>query len=45
MKRRICNINHPVPTIACTEEMQNAKLHEDEVVIEFITDAQGNKIK
>ena len=45
MKRRICNMNPSMPKTVCKEEMQNAKLDEDEVIIEFITDAQGNKIK
>ena len=38
-------MNAHIPTIVCEEEMQNAKLDEDEVIIEFITDAQGNRIK
>ena len=29
----------------CEEEMQNANLDTNEVIIEYITDAQGNKIK
>ena len=45
MKRRICNINPPMPKIVCEEEMQDAKLDNDEVIIEYITDAQGNRIK
>ena len=45
MKRSICNMNPPMPKMVCREEMQNAKLDMDEVIIEFITDAQGNKIK
>ena len=32
-------MNPPMPKIVCEEEMQNAKLDEDEVIIEFITDA------
>ena len=31
--------------MVCEEEMQNAKLDQDEVIIELMTDAQGNKIK
>ena len=44
MKRRIFNMNPPMPRIVCEEEMQNAQL-DDEVIIEYITDAQGNRIK
>ena len=29
----------------CEEEIQNANLDTNEVIIEYITDAQGNKIK
>ena len=45
MKRRICNMNPPLQKIVCKEEMENTKLDDDEVIIECITDVQGNKIK
>ena len=45
MKRRICHMNSPMPKIICKEEMQNAQLGDDEVIIEYITDVQGNRIK
>ena len=45
MKRRICRMNPPMPKIICEEEMQNDQLDNDEVIIQYITDAQGNKIK
>ena len=45
MKRRISHMNPPIPTSVCEEEMQNAKLDTSEVIIEYITDAQGNKVK
>ena len=45
MKRRICNMNPAMPKIVCEEEMQNDKLDDNEVIIEYITDAQGNRIK
>ena len=38
-------MNPPIPKSVCEEEMQNANLDINEVIIEYITDAQGNKIK
>ena len=38
-------MNPSMPKLAHKEEVQNAKLDDDEVIIEFITDVQGNKIK
>ena len=37
-------MNPPMPEVVCKEEMQNATLDND-VIIEYITDAQGRKIK
>ena len=45
MKRRISHMNPPIPKSVCEEEMQNANLDTNEVIVEYITDAQGNKIK
>ena len=45
MKKRISYMNPPIPKSVCEEEMQNAHLDTDEVIIEYITDAYGNKIK
>ena len=45
MKRRISHMNPPIPISVCEEEMQNANLDTNEVIIEYITDAHGNKIK
>ena len=45
MKCRISHMNPPMPKSVCEEEMQNANLDTNEVIIEYITDAQGNKIK
>ena len=45
MKRRISHMNPPIPKSVCEEEMQNANLDTSEVIIEYITDAQGNKVK
>ena len=38
-------MNPPIPKSICEEEMQNANLDTNEVIIEYITDAQGNKVK
>ena len=38
-------MNPPIPKSVCEEEMQNANLDTNEVIVEYITDAQGNKIK
>ena len=38
-------MNPPVPKSVCEEEIQNANLDTDEVIIEYMTDAHGNKIK
>ena len=43
MKRRIYHMNPPMPDSVCREEMQNATVEND--IIEYITDAQGKKIK
>ena len=45
MKCRISHMNPPIPKSVCEEEMQNANLDTNEVIIEYITDVQGNKIK
>ena len=45
MKRRILHMNPPIPDSVCKEEMQSANVDSNEVIIEYITDAQGNKIK
>ena len=44
MKRRISHMNPPMPDSVCKEEMQNATV-ENDVIIEYITDAQGRKVK
>ena len=38
-------MNPPIPKSVCEEEMQNANLDTNEVIIEYITDDQGNKVK
>ena len=35
----------PMTKAVCQEEMQHAQLDNNEVIIEYITDAQGNKVK
>ena len=44
MKNRISHMNPPIPETICREEMQSA-IPDNEVIIEYITDAQGNRIK
>ena len=44
MKQRMSHINPPMPNSVCKEEMQNATI-ENDVIIEYITDAQGRKVK
>ena len=38
-------MNPPIPQSVCEEEMQDASLDTKEVIIEYITDAHGNKVK
>ena len=44
MKNRITHIHPPIPDSICKEEMQNATV-ENDAIIEYITDAQGRKVK
>ena len=44
MKNRITHMHPPMPDSVCKEEMKSAKSDND-VVIEYITDAQGRKVK
>ena len=45
MKQRISHMNPTIPKSVCEEEMQNVNLDIDEDIIEYMTDAHGNKIK
>ena len=45
MKRRISHMNPSLTKTVCEEEMQNAMLDNNEVIIEYITDAQGDRVK
>ena len=44
-KKRISPMNPPMPDSVCKEEMQNATVDTNDIIIEYITDAQGRKIK
>ena len=44
MKNRITHMNPPMPDSVCREELQSATLDND-VIIEYIMDAQGRKVK
>ena len=44
MKNRISHMNPPMPDSVYKEEMQNATI-ENDVIIEYITDTQGRKVK
>ena len=43
IRKRISHMNPPVPSSVCKEEMQDAETNE--VIVEFITDSQGNRVK
>ena len=45
MKRRISHMSPPMPDSVCKEEMQNATVDTNDVIMEYITDVQGRKIK
>ena len=38
-------MNPPIPKSVCEEEMQNGNSDTNDVIIEYMTDAHGNKIK
>ena len=38
-------MNPPMPKSICDEEMQSAQLDNNEVIIKYMTDGHGNKIK
>ena len=43
IRKRIAHMNPPIPSLVCKEEMQDAE--SNEVIVEFITDSEGNRIK
>ena len=45
IRKRIVHMNPPIPHSVCEEEMQDASLDNKEVIIEYIADAHGNKVK
>ena len=45
IRKRIAHMNPPIPHSVCEELMQDASLDTKEVIIEYITDAHGNKVK
>ena len=45
MKRRTSHMNPPMPGSICKEEMQSATVDTNDIIIEYITDAQGRKVK
>ena len=45
IQKRIVHMNPPIPHSVCEEEMQDANLDNREVIIEYITDAHGNKVE
>ena len=42
---RILHMNPPMPDSVCKGEMQSATIDTNDVIIEYIADAQGRKIK
>ena len=45
MKKRISHMNPPMPDSLCKEGMQSATVDTNDIIIEYIMDAQGRKIK
>ena len=45
IRKRIAHMNPPIPHSVCQEEMQDTSLDNKEVIIEYITDTHGNKVK
>ena len=45
IRKRIAHMNPPIPSSVCKEEMQDANIDTNEVIIEYIIDAHGNKVK
>ena len=43
IRKQMTHMNPPIPSSVCKEEMQHAE--SNEVIVEFITDAKGNKVK
>ena len=43
IRKRISHMNPPIPSSVCKEEMKDAET--DDVIVEFITDSKGNRVK
>ena len=43
IRKQVTHMNPPIPSSVCKEEMQDAE--SNEVIVEFITDSKGNKVK
>ena len=43
IRKQMAHMNPPIPSSVCKEEMQDAE--SNEVIIEYITDSKGNKVK
>ena len=45
IRKRMANMNPPIPHSVCKEEMQDASMDTKEVIIEYITNTHENKVK
>ena len=45
IRKRIVHMNPPIPHSVCEEEMQDASFDTKEIIIEYITNTHGNKVK
>ena len=45
IRKRIAHMNPPIPHSLCEEDMKDASLDNKEVIIEYIIDVHGNKVK
>ena len=45
IRKRIACMNPPIPSSICKEEIQDAYIDTNEVIMEYITDTHGNKVK
>ena len=45
IRKRIAHMNSPIPSSICKEEMQDVSIDSNEVIVEYIIDAKGNRIK
>ena len=45
IRKQMAHMNPPIPHSVCKEEMQDANIETNEVIIDYITDTHGNKVK